>query len=160
VAAAALLEELLPAAAPGLVPGGAAAGVRNASLIYTQVGTRCQPSAACVPAVCCVMMCTSSVVIWLTARSGVLHQQQQQQQQQQRYTWGLAGCVVLSWRCEFSKCLSHGLQQWEQQRQCRQICGCVARHTRAESLLLLGCTHEAKHRCWLLDPGPCTLNPE
>ena len=38
VAAAALLEELLPAAAPGLVPGGAAAGVRNASLIYTQVG--------------------------------------------------------------------------------------------------------------------------
>jgi hypothetical protein len=50
VAAAALLEELLPAAAPGLVPGGAAAGVRNASLIYTQVGAGRQQSAACFPA--------------------------------------------------------------------------------------------------------------
>lgn len=38
--AAALLEELLPAAAPALV-GGSAAGVRNASRIYAQA---CQPS--------------------------------------------------------------------------------------------------------------------
>ncbi len=46
VAAAALLEELLPAAAPGLVPGGGAAGVRNALRICTQVLKRdqeCQP---------------------------------------------------------------------------------------------------------------------
>ena len=39
VAAAALLEELLPAAAPGLVAGGAAAGTRNASRTYTQART-------------------------------------------------------------------------------------------------------------------------
>lgn len=46
VAAAALLEELLPAAAPGLVPGGGAAGLRNALRICTQVLKRdqeCQP---------------------------------------------------------------------------------------------------------------------
>lgn len=37
VAAASLLEELLPAVAPGLVPGGAVAGVRNAARLYVQV---------------------------------------------------------------------------------------------------------------------------
>lgn len=37
VAAAALLEEVLPGVAPALSPGGAAAGVRAASRIYSQV---------------------------------------------------------------------------------------------------------------------------
>lgn len=40
LAAATLLEELLPAVAPGLVPGGAAAGVRNAARLHVQVRLR------------------------------------------------------------------------------------------------------------------------
>lgn len=61
VAAAALLEELLPAAAPGLAPGSAHAGVRNASRIYMQV---------CISTQVMLIDCNSSLYI-RTALFGV-----------------------------------------------------------------------------------------